>query len=217
MEPDPEPNSSQKLHPIDDLLVAAKFLNDGKVIVYPTETFYGLIAGAFHVRALLAIHKLKNRPTDSPMPILIAQPGDLSGLTTHVTHEQQCLIDAYWPGPLTLVFEATNQVPGEITGGTGTIGVRVSEHRGARELAKLVGPLVATSANPSGQEPINDPDRLRKTFPDLPIFDQGLLTQSRGSTVVDVRAKPICFHRYGDISKEAIEITIKKTCEERPK
>lgn len=205
MEIDPDPLAPYMKLSAADLRRAAGLLQDRNVIVYPTETFYGLLAYAFDEKALERIAALKGRTSENPMPCLIGRREDLSKLASVIVPDQEVLMDRFWPGPLTLVFDAVAGLPGYLTGGTGTVGVRVPGHEQARSLAAKVGPLAATSANRSGEPAQMDPGTLRDLFPGVPVFDGGVLPPSKGSTVLDVRSRPVKAIRVGDIPLSAVE------------
>lgn len=120
-------------------------------MAFPTETYYGLAADPFNEQALSRLFELKAREINKPLLTVIDQPGQLDLLTPVVPDIYQPLIPL-WPAPLTLVFEAHRSLPELLTGGSGTIGARISSHSLARQLVSAVAhPITATSANISGQ------------------------------------------------------------------
>lgn len=204
MESEPDPGTQPIRAAASDLSLAVSLLSNRQVIVYPTETFYGLLAGAFFPDALEQIQRLKGR-RNVPMPCIIGDASELTRLATHITATQRSLMEAFWPGPLTLVFDARPEVPDPITGGRGSVGVRVPGHPGARELARRAGPLAATSANPTGTAAARQPAALPESFHGVATFDGGALAPSRGSTVLDARQTPPRLIRNGDLSLAAME------------
>jgi L-threonylcarbamoyladenylate synthase len=208
MELDPDPLSSHPIHSATDLERAAGLLQDRRAIVYPTETLYGLLARAFDEDPLQMIIDLKDRPSGHPMPCIIGDEGDLVKLASSVTPDQKLLMNRFWPGPLTLIFDAIPGLPHRLTGGLGTIGVRVPGHDHARALAKMVGPLAATSANKSSEPTPNDPKAFTELFPGVPVFDGGILPPSKGSTILDGRSRPPKVIRRGDVPISALEKTL---------
>jgi L-threonylcarbamoyladenylate synthase len=204
MDPGSQPEIPTPRNKEHDLDQAAKLLSAGEVIVFPTETFYGLVASAFSGKALAAVQKLKGRSTTSPLPCLIGDTDDLPKLARRISDLDKELIARFWPGPLTLVFDAVENLPEAITAGTGTVGVRVPGHNDARRLARMAGPLVATSANRSGENPVVDGAEAKEKFPDLLVFDEGSLPASKGSTVLDLRQGPPKILRHGDIPVDAL-------------
>jgi len=208
MEADPDPLLQPFPAAASEHSLAVRLLRTGRVIVYPTETFYGLFADAFCVEALERIAHMKGRNGPATLPCIIGKPEDLPKLALRVTGEQHLLMEKFWPGPLTLVFSAAKQVPEQVTGGTGTVGVRLTGYADARAVSAEAGPLVATSANLSGQPPAGNAGQLTEIFPGTAVFDGGTLSQSKGSTVVDVRTKPYILIRDGDLPVGQIEKTL---------
>ncbi len=182
---------------------ALDLLKRGGVIAYPTETLYGLGADALNEEAVRKIYAIKGRGFQNPLPVIIGAPEDLAPLVADVPEAAVRLMQHYWPGPLTLVFRGTPRVPTLLTAGTGKIGVRLSSHPVARELARrLHGPLTATSANRSGkrdaataQDVLAD---LRCPAPDA-VLDGGPSPGGPGSTLLDVTTDPPTLLRPGAI------------------
>lgn len=204
------PLDDPHLHDAADAALAVSMLLAGKVIVYPTETFYGFLASLRFPDAVLETQTLKGRKTAAPLPCIIGDENDLSHLADNVTPLQKKLMALFWPGPLTLVFDARDDLPATVTGHTKTVGVRVPGHSGARRIAIQTGPLTATSANLSGEPPAHHVTPIADRFSGIPIFDGGTLAPSFGSTVLDVRSGNLEIIRAGDLSIKTIERTLKK-------
>ncbi|MEW6500934.1 MAG: L-threonylcarbamoyladenylate synthase, partial [Thermodesulfobacteriota bacterium] len=133
----------------------------GGVVAFPTETYYGLAVDPFNREALSRLFALKRRPPDKPVLTLIESEAQLPLLARQVPKLYRPLMDAFWPGPLTLVFDAVPELPVILTGYSGTVGVRISSHPMARQLVAALGqPLTATSANYSGQPAAVTPDEV---------------------------------------------------------
>mgnify|MGYP000848964141 CR=1 FL=1 len=115
---------------------ALALLKHGGVIAYPTETLYGLGADALNEAAVRKIFAIKGRGFRNPLPVIIGAPEDLAPLVADVPETAARLMQIFWPGPLTLVFRSAPRVPTLLTAGTGKIGVRLSSHPVARELAR---------------------------------------------------------------------------------
>src|SRR5437879_2431834 len=137
------------------LCEAADIVRGGGVIAFPTETFYGLGARPFDARAVQRIVDLKGRALrTAPILVLIRSRADLHALVSGITPAAERLMEACWPGPVTLIFRAAAAVPSVLTAGTGTIGVRLPGHPDVQRLLEAIGgPLTGTSANRSGQPP----------------------------------------------------------------
>lgn len=186
-----------------DSLVTA--LLDGKIIVYPTETCYGLGCDATNAEAVERIYEIKGRESGKP---LIALVSDLSAIETYI--ERTPLLDKiareYWPGPLTVVVPAKKGVklPMGVVGGDGAIALRVTSHPMASALARALGrPLVSTSANLSGGENLYAAEDVVRAFagrprePDI-VIDAGTLPHRPPSTVARLADDKIEIIRQGD-------------------
>ncbi len=133
---------------------AVTTLSSGGIVAFPTETYYGLAVDYSNENALEKLFKIKGRPTDKPILVLIRCADQLKNLTDSIPDLYHPLIRQYWPGPLTLIFKATKEVNSILTGGSGTLGIRISSHRIARILCDAwKSPITATSANISGMPP----------------------------------------------------------------
>jgi L-threonylcarbamoyladenylate synthase len=173
----------------DTIQKAASTIKAGGIIVFPTHGLYGLGADAFNRQAVQKLYSIKQRPPRKPILILIERAEQLASLVSHVNPIATQIMDRFWPGKITLVFEASARVPTTLTGGSTKIGVRQPGHPAAVALVKAVGgPITGTSANLSGRpgcRQVSDlePALIRRL--DL-ILDAGILAGGRGSTVVDV-------------------------------
>jgi len=178
-------------------------LKRGGVIAFPTETFYGLGADAGNERSIKQIFGIKGRDFRNPIPLIIGKKEDLSGLVEDIPALAETLITRFWPGPLTLVFEASGRVNPGLTAGTGKIGIRISSHPIAMALAEaLGGPITATSANLSGKKECSSAgDVLDQLGGRLDgVIDGGLTAGGLGSTILDVTCDPPRILRHGAIS-----------------
>ena len=183
-------------------------LRRGDVIVFPTETLYGLGADALAGAAVEKVFQLKGRDSNNPFPVLIADFTMLERLVITVPPLAKDLMDCFWPGPLTLVLPARNDIPKPLVNATGGVGVRISSQPVATRLVELLGhPLTATSANPSGQEPARTLDEAKNYFRlSVEVFvDGGTLSSQRGSTVVEATETAVRIIRQGDIAAAELE------------
>jgi L-threonylcarbamoyladenylate synthase len=171
-----------------DVAVAAAALRRGELVVYPTETYYGLGALASDGVAVARLGEAKLRPEGKPLPVIAAAAEMAFALWAAVPEDARRLARAFWPGPLTIVAAAAPGLPSGLASG-GTVGVRVPGGALARELSRLAGgPVVSTSANPSGGPPPASVDALA---PDLLarvdlVLDGGPVPGGLPSTVVQV-------------------------------
>lgn len=186
-----------------NLRQAIASLNRGDVIVFPTETVYGLGADALNPAAVEKVFQLKGRNPDSPIPIIVADHAMLQGVVEKIPPIARTLMEQFWPGPLTLVLPAAPGMPKQLLNRTGGVGVRISSHLIATELAQAFGrPMTATSANPSGQQAASTIEQAQNYFAsDIDIFlDGGKLPSKTGSSVVEVIDDRIKIIRAGEIS-----------------
>ena len=190
------------------LTKAAQILLGGGIIAYPTETFYGLGADATNEKAIQKIFAIKGRNFKNPIALIIGQTDDIYPLVQNVPQAAQKLMAAFWPGALTIVFSAADNVSPMITAGSGKIGLRVSSHPGAQGIVqKLKRPLTATSANLSGApECISAADVSSQLGDKIDaIIDLGNTPGTKGSTIIDVTTTPPAILREGAISRKTIE------------
>jgi L-threonylcarbamoyladenylate synthase len=172
------------------------------VIAYPTDTFYGLGADPRDPEAVRKIFAIKGREAGQPILLLLHDRSEVAVWASAVTPSAERLMDRFWPGPLTLVFPAAPHVLPELTGGSGTIGLRVPGNELTRELLRNLGTaLTGTSANRSGgRDPRTAEEVMREVGDrvDL-VLDGGATTGDRPSTVVDVTVEPPRIIRQGNI------------------
>ncbi|GBD30334.1 Threonylcarbamoyl-AMP synthase [bacterium HR32] len=185
---------------------AVEALRAGEVVVYPTDTVYGLGCDATEPSAVRRVFEVKGRPPDQPVPVLLAEPGEAEALA-HVSPGARRLMERFWPGPLTLVLPGRGVVADLVTAGTGTVGLRVPDHPVPRALVRACGfPLVGTSANTSGRPA---PTTVPQVLSDLDgrvrlVLDGGRL-RGRPSTVVDCTGDRPRVLRAGPIPAEAVQ------------
>lgn len=185
---------------------AAAVLRAGGLVVYPTETFYGLGALASDGAALERLAAAKLRPEGKPLPLVAADRAQVEQVAV-LEGVAARLADRLWPGPLTLVLPARPGLPAAITAGSGTVGVRVPGSEVARALARMAGgALVSTSANPSGGPP---PDRVEALDAALRaqvdhVLDAGPAPGGLPSTVVAVAGEALRLVRAGAVSMEQV-------------
>lgn len=180
---------------------AAAVLRDGRLVAFPTETFYGLGAAALDRGAVRRIFELKGRPETKPLLVLVdslvmaERIGDFGP-------RARALAARHWPGALTLIVRARTGVPEEVTAGTGTIGVRVSPHPVARGLVGALGaPVTAPSANASGEAPPTTASDVLACFEDRIdlVLDGGPAPGGEPSTVLDTTVEPPRILRQGAV------------------
>ena len=187
---------------------AAAIVARGGVIAYPTETFYALGADATNEQAVKKIYKIKDRNFINPISIIIGRTENLYPLVESVSSAAQKLIQAFWPGALTIIFKASDGVLPVLTAGTGKIGVRVSGSNAAQVIAQKLGhPLTATSANLSGKPECSQASEVIKQIGNKidAIVDFGPTIGDKVSTIIDVTSDPPEILREGTITRQSIE------------
>ncbi|MEG1412324.1 MAG: L-threonylcarbamoyladenylate synthase [Acidaminococcaceae bacterium] len=190
------------------LKTAARLLQSGEVIAFPTETVYGLGADGLNATAVSKIFAAKGRPSDNPLILHIAEPEELDRLTRSLSASAKVLMAKFWPGPLTLVVPKSDLVPEVVSAGLDTVAVRMPSHPVARTLIKLARcPIAAPSANKSGRpSPTNAQDVLEDMDGLIAgIVDGGACGIGVESTVVDTTTAIPMILRPGGITLEMLE------------
>ena len=187
----------------DVIAKAAEIIKNGGLVAFPTETVYGLGGNALDSEAAKKIYAAKGRPSDNPLIAHISDISELDGLVKNISPKAKQLMDAFWPGPLTLVFEKRDVVPMETTGGLETVAVRYPENKVAKAFIKECGvPIAAPSANTSGKP---SPTRASHVEFDMQgridmIIDGGSCEFGLESTIVDTTSEPPCLLRPGAVT-----------------
>jgi L-threonylcarbamoyladenylate synthase len=203
----------ENLHKSMEIQAAAEQLKSGEVVAFPTETVYGLGGNAFSDEAIERIFQAKGRPSDNPLIVHIADKSQLSEYVTSVPADAEKLMEAFWPGPLTIVLEHSGKLSGRVTAGLTTVGVRMPDHPVALSVIKASGlPLAAPSANTSGRP---SPTSAGHVFEDLKgkismIIDGGPTGVGVESTVVECTGGKTIILRPGGITKEALAQVVDK-------
>ena len=191
-----------------DLKIAAELLDGGKTVIFPTETVYGLGANALDKTAAEKIFLAKGRPSDNPLIVHIGDMDDLKPLVKEIPETAKKLIDKFWPGPLTLIFNKSDIIPQTVTGGLNTVAIRMPSHDVASKLLKLCNvPVAAPSANLSGKP---SPTVFRHVKDDMDgrvdaIIDGGDCSVGVESTVLDLSGEKPILYRPGGVTAEEIE------------
>ena len=186
---------------------AASIIREGGLVAFPTETVYGLGANALDGKAILSLFEAKKRPLDNPPIIHVADENDVFRLAVEIQPIAERLMRSFWPGPLTLVFRRSDNVPEVTTAGLNTIAVRMPNHRVALALIRESGcPIAAPSANLAGKP---SPTSAQHVFDDLngridAILDGGMTRIGVESTVLDLSVKAPQILRPGGTSLEAL-------------
>ena len=143
--------------------LGGRIIKEGGLVVFPTETVYGLGANGLNSEAVLKIFAAKGRPADNPLILHIAKKSELKPLWSHVPDNARILADTFWPGPLTMIFNRSSIVPDEVTAGLDTVAVRMPLNKTARALINAAGvPIAAPSANLSGKPSPTTAEHVRQ-------------------------------------------------------
>lgn len=194
----------------DSIKIAAKYIRDGKVVAFPTETVYGLGADALNSLAVAKIFELKERPSFDPLIIHIADLSDLKKLVHTPDERVYKLADKFWPGPLTMVLPKSSLVPDIVTSGLPTVGIRMPDNEIALALIRESGcPISAPSANKFGRISPTTAAHVQKQLPDVDyIIDGGKTTVGIESTIIELTEIGFRILRNGIITREDIEVVL---------
>jgi len=184
----------------------------GGVIVYPTDTIYGLGGNAFDENVIDRIYKLKGRDRRKPLLILVSGKEMILPLVKKVPMTARKLMGLQNPGPLTIIYEASERIPHKLYSLTGRIGIRIPKHKWCLSICKLANvPLISTSANRSGESEIFSVENLKEGFQGIDLFiDAGPVPASASSTVIDVTTSPPVILRDGAVKLSQIENIVGK-------
>ena len=181
---DPDQPSEQALR------LAASELSHGRVVAYPTDTLYGLAADPRNADAVDRIYRLKGRASVAPLPLIAADIDQVNACVKESSPLACRLAEGFWPGPLTLIYDAgATLVPAMLAGGK-TVALRIPAHPVAAGIARVFcHPVTATSANRSGGDPLSEASQVAKELPDglSLILDGGPTTGGLPSTIIDAR------------------------------
>lgn len=197
-----------------DIALAGEIIAKGGLVAFPTETVYGLGADALNENAVKSIYAAKGRPSDNPLIVHICEKEDIVPLVKEVTPKARALMDAFFPGPLTIILPKSDRVGNVVSGGLDTVAVRMPQNDIARRLIRASGcPVAAPSANTSG---LPSPTRAKYVIEDMngkidAIIDGGDCEFGVESTVITLAGDVPTILRPGAVTKEMIESVIGKT------
>src|ERR1700752_3218454 len=185
---------------------AISALKGGRLVVLPTDTVYGIGADAFDNDAVAALLSAKGRGRDMPVPVLVGSWHTIDGLVYTVPHSARELIEAFWPGALSLVVRQAPSLQWDLGDAYGTVMLRMPLHPVAIELLREVGPMAVSSANVSGRAPAVDADEARSQLGDrVEVYlDAGPSVQQAASTIVDLTGEAPRVLRAGPVTTERI-------------
>jgi L-threonylcarbamoyladenylate synthase len=190
---------------------AVNVIQNGGVVVYPTDTVYGLGADALNPVAVQRVFAIKNRPMHLPLPVVVLNLMMTKRLAV-VDEASQRLIDAFWPGALTIILEKKSLVPHILTSGGGSVGLRMPNHPVPLQMLEQAKvPLVATSANKhGGVSALSAEEAQQQLGNEVDLILDGGTANGQPSTIIDMTKMPPLLVRRGPISRDAIEAIIGK-------
>ncbi|EGF55300.1 L-threonylcarbamoyladenylate synthase [Actinomyces sp. oral taxon 170] len=203
----PQPSASTAHSHLDALQPACEHLRAGGLVILPTDTVYGIGCNAADAGAVERLLASKGRGRQMPPPVLVAGPADLTGVVAQVPEAARILMEAFWPGPLTLILDADAALTWDLGETSGTIAIRMPDHELALDLLRRSGPLAVTSANPTGAPPATDAASARAAFPgrvrgvdavgteDILLLDGGATSGPVPSTIVTLAGAHACSPR----------------------
>ncbi|MDX9769813.1 MAG: L-threonylcarbamoyladenylate synthase [Tenuifilaceae bacterium] len=195
---------------LNSIDVAAKYIREGKLVAFPTETVYGLGANALDPLAVAKIFELKERPSFDPLIVHIASIHQLQDLVLNTDERVHKLAEKFWPGPLTMVLPKSNIVPDIVTSGLPTVGIRMPSNEIALDLIRISDcPIAAPSANKFGRISPTTAAHVRKQIPNVDyIIEGGKTTVGIESTIIKLTDKGFQILRNGIITQEELETVV---------
>lgn len=194
-----------------DIALAGEMIKNGGLVAFPTETVYGLGADALNDDAVKKIYIAKGRPSDNPLIVHIAEKTDIIPLVKEVTPKAQALIDRFFPAPLTIILPKSDKIGNTVSGGLGTVAVRMPQNETARALIRAAGrPIAAPSANTSG---LPSPTKAKHVIDDMRGKIDAILCGEDcdfgvESTVITLATEMPTILRPGAVTKEMLEEVI---------
>ncbi|MDB8806038.1 MULTISPECIES: L-threonylcarbamoyladenylate synthase [Romboutsia] len=193
---------------VEELKKQAELLKEGKTVIFPTETVYGLGANALDENAVKKIYEAKGRPSDNPLIVHIYDREEVRDLAKDISNKAEIVMDKFWPGPITIILKKKDIVPNTTSGGLDTVAIRMPSHKIARELIKQSGlPIAAPSANMSGRPSPTKGNHVKEEMDGRVsgIVLGGNCDFGLESTVLDLTGEVPMILRPGSITKEDLE------------
>jgi L-threonylcarbamoyladenylate synthase len=190
--------------PDDAIAAAAAALREGDIVGVPTDTVYGLAADPWHSGAADRLFRVKARPRSMELPLLVADEAQALALAIAVPLAARRLMEAFWPGPLTIVLPRQEDVDADLGDEDATIGLRCPDHPVPLALCRAVGPIATTSANRHGEPPVTSAGALASGLHGVALVLDAGLCDGAPSTVVDSTGEIPKLLREGDIGWDRI-------------
>ncbi len=187
---------------------AVEVIKMGGIVIAPTDTVYGIIADALNEKAVEKIYEIKKRKKTNPLSILVSNKDMLKKVVKKVSFEEEKIIDKFFPGAITLIFEKNEQIPDIVTSGLDTVGIRMPNDKFLLKAIELLGsPIVATSLNLAGEESKTNLDNISQEILNNVdyVIDNGNTKIGVASTVAKIDGKKIEILREGTITKNMMQ------------
>ena len=183
---------------------ASQIINQGGIVVFPTDTVYGIGCDPYNKDSVRKIYEIKSRKISKPFPVLVYSK-DIAERIAFFDEFTKKIVERFWPGPLTVILKLTDENLKESLNITDKIAIRVPNHKCTLELLKKCNFLVGTSANISGHSSFTNPDECFNNFRKYDVFvDGGIITSKSESTIIEIENEEIKIIREGSLSHEEI-------------
>ena len=183
---------------------ASQIINQGGIVVFPTDTVYGIGCDPYNKDSVRKIYEIKSRKISKPFPVLVYSK-DIAERIAFFDEFTKKIVERFWPGPLTIILKLTDENLKESLNITDKIAIRVPNHKCTLELLKKCNFLVGTSANISGHSSFTNPDECFNNFRKYDVFvDGGIITSKSESTIIEIENEEIRIIREGSLSHEEI-------------
>ena len=183
---------------------ASQIINQGGIVVFPTDTVYGIGCDPYNKDSVRKIYEIKSRKISKPFPVLVYSK-DIAERIAFFDEFTKKIVERFWPGPLTVILKLTDENLKESLNVTDKIAIRVPNHKCTLELLKKCNFLVGTSANISGHSSFTNPDECFNNFRKYDVFvDGGIITSKSESTIIEIENEEIRIIREGSLSHEEI-------------
>lgn len=194
---------------------AARLIEQGELVAFPTETVYGLGAGAFQIEAVEKIFQVKGRPPENPLLVHVSSLIQVEGLVRSFPEEARLLMETFWPGPLSIILPAAPSVPEIVRGGKAGVGLRMPDHSAALAFIDQAGPLAAPSANLYGRPSPTNADHVKADLDGkiAAVLDAGETGIGMESTIIEMMGKEYRILRRGGLDPEQIEKALNRKIE----
>lgn len=183
---------------------ASEIINDGGIVIFPTDTVYGIGCNPYNKESVKKIYKIKSRDIKKSVPVLTYSIETAKKIVEFDQFTEK-IVKKFWPGPLTVILKVTDKKIKESMNLENKIAIRIPDHKCTLELLKKCDFLVGTSANISGDLPHTDPEKCLKKLETYDVFvDGGIITSKGESTIIEIENKQIKIIREGSLTEDEI-------------